>query len=121
MFPIHNLSGRVIAFGGRILNTHPALLPKYGGKGMYGDRVHEAVLAAGEVEDDVVALSAAGEVLPGVVDDLIGTANDLFFVLDHHDGVAALELTDLPEPRRAAPRSSRIFRVEGTPWNTVLT
>ena len=35
-------------FKGRILNTHPALLPKYGGKGMYGMRVHEAVLTAGE-------------------------------------------------------------------------
>lgn len=35
-------------FRGRILNTHPALLPKFGGKGMYGSRVHEAVLAAGE-------------------------------------------------------------------------
>jgi len=32
----------------RILNIHPALLPKHGGKGMYGRRVHEAVLAAGE-------------------------------------------------------------------------
>ena len=35
-------------YKGRLLNTHPALLPKYGGQGMYGDRVHEAVLAAGE-------------------------------------------------------------------------
>ncbi len=35
-------------FRSRIINTHPALLPKFGGKGMYGDRVHEAVLAAGE-------------------------------------------------------------------------
>ncbi|MYD51677.1 MAG: phosphoribosylglycinamide formyltransferase [Dehalococcoidia bacterium] len=35
-------------YKGRILNTHPALLPKFGGQGMYGDRVHEAVLAAGE-------------------------------------------------------------------------
>jgi phosphoribosylglycinamide formyltransferase-1 len=35
-------------FGGRIWNTHPALLPKYGGEGMYGRRVHEAVLAAGD-------------------------------------------------------------------------
>jgi phosphoribosylglycinamide formyltransferase-1 len=34
----------------RILNVHPALLPKFGGKGMYGRRVHEAVLAAGETE-----------------------------------------------------------------------
>jgi phosphoribosylglycinamide formyltransferase-1 len=36
------------AFRNRILNTHPALLPKYGGKGMYGLRVHQAVLAAGD-------------------------------------------------------------------------
>ncbi|HLZ84033.1 MAG TPA: phosphoribosylglycinamide formyltransferase [Caulobacteraceae bacterium] len=38
------------AFGGRILNIHPALLPSYGGQGMYGRRVHEAVVAAGERE-----------------------------------------------------------------------
>ena len=37
-------------FRGCVLNTHPALLPEYGGQGMYGDRVHEAVLAAGENE-----------------------------------------------------------------------
>lgn len=35
-------------FRGRVLNIHPALLPAYGGQGMYGDRVYEAVLAAGE-------------------------------------------------------------------------
>jgi len=37
----------VRAFGGRMLNLHPALLPAFGGKGMYGRRVHEAVLEAG--------------------------------------------------------------------------
>ena len=37
-------------FAGRVLNVHPSLLPKFGGKGMYGRRVHEAVLAAGETE-----------------------------------------------------------------------
>lgn len=37
-------------FPGRILNIHPALLPKFGGKGMWGHHVHEAVLAAGEKE-----------------------------------------------------------------------
>lgn len=37
-------------FKGRILNIHPALLPEFGGKGMYGGRVHEAVLAAGAKE-----------------------------------------------------------------------
>lgn len=35
------------AFPGRIINIHPALLPEFGGKGMYGSRVHEAVLASG--------------------------------------------------------------------------
>jgi len=35
-------------YRGRILNIHPALLPKFGGKGLYGKKVHEAVLAAGE-------------------------------------------------------------------------
>ena len=38
------------AFPARILNTHPALLPKFAGHGMFGDRVFEAVLAAGESE-----------------------------------------------------------------------
>ncbi len=38
------------AFTGRILNIHPALLPKFGGQGMYGDRVHQAVLASGAAE-----------------------------------------------------------------------
>ena len=38
------------AFPSRILNTHPALLPKFGGQGMFGDRVFEAVLAEGESE-----------------------------------------------------------------------
>jgi folate-dependent phosphoribosylglycinamide formyltransferase PurN len=36
-----------------IINIHPALLPKYGGKGMYGSRVHEAVIAAGEKESGI--------------------------------------------------------------------
>lgn len=36
------------AYPGRIVNIHPALLPKFGGKGMYGDKVHQAVIAAGE-------------------------------------------------------------------------
>jgi formyltetrahydrofolate-dependent phosphoribosylglycinamide formyltransferase len=35
---------------GRVMNIHPALLPKYGGKGFFGHHVHEAVLAAGETE-----------------------------------------------------------------------
>jgi len=43
----------VRAWPGRILNIHPSLLPKYGGKGMYGHRVHQAVLAAGEKESGI--------------------------------------------------------------------
>lgn len=38
----------VKAFPNRILNIHPSLLPKHGGKGMYGDKVHEAVKVAGD-------------------------------------------------------------------------
>lgn len=37
----------------RMVNIHPSLLPKFGGKGMYGDRVHEAVIAAGEQESGI--------------------------------------------------------------------
>jgi len=37
----------VAAYAGRIMNIHPALLPAFGGKGMYGERVHRAVLASG--------------------------------------------------------------------------
>lgn len=37
-------------FAGRLINIHPSLLPKHGGRGMYGDNVHKAVLAAGETE-----------------------------------------------------------------------
>jgi phosphoribosylglycinamide formyltransferase 1 len=43
----------VSAFRGRIINTHPSLLPAFGGKGMYGRRVHEAVLASGVAETGV--------------------------------------------------------------------
>jgi phosphoribosylglycinamide formyltransferase-1 len=38
----------ISSYNGRILNLHPALLPKYGGKGMFGTNVHKAVLDAGE-------------------------------------------------------------------------
>jgi len=37
-------------YAGRVLNIHPSLLPKFGGKGMHGHHVHEAVIAAGEIE-----------------------------------------------------------------------
>jgi phosphoribosylglycinamide formyltransferase-1 len=40
-------------FENRIINIHPALLPNYGGKGMYGMRVHEAVIAAGDTKSGI--------------------------------------------------------------------
>jgi phosphoribosylglycinamide formyltransferase-1 len=41
------------AYPGKIVNIHPALLPKYGGKGMYGPLVHKSVIAAGEKESGI--------------------------------------------------------------------
>jgi len=41
------------AFPNKIINIHPALLPKYGGKGMYGDRVHQAIVDAHEEESGI--------------------------------------------------------------------
>lgn len=40
-------------YPGRIINIHPAILPKFGGKGMYGDRVHKAVMQAKEAEGGI--------------------------------------------------------------------
>jgi phosphoribosylglycinamide formyltransferase-1 len=43
----------IAAFPNRIINIHPSLLPKYGGKGMYGNKVHQSVLHAGEEESGI--------------------------------------------------------------------
>ncbi len=43
----------IAAYLKKIVNIHPALLPKYGGKGMYGAFVHEAVLASGDAESGI--------------------------------------------------------------------
>ena len=49
------------AFAGRVLNIHPSLLPRHGGRGLYGDRVHESVLASGDLESGAtVHLVTAG-------------------------------------------------------------
>ena len=55
------------AYGGRIVNVHPSLLPKYGGRGMYGLRVHEAVLAAGELESGATVHLVVGPYDEGAV------------------------------------------------------
>ena len=49
LIPDHLLS----AFPQKIINIHPSLLPKYGGKGMYGDHVHQAVIEAKEKESGI--------------------------------------------------------------------
>jgi phosphoribosylglycinamide formyltransferase-1 len=50
------LSGDIInTYARRMINIHPSLLPKFGGEGMYGDRVHRAVLGAGERESGCTA------------------------------------------------------------------
>ena len=74
------------AYPGKIINIHPALLPKHGGKGMYGMHVHEAVVAAGEKESGItihyinenydegdVIFQAKCEVLPTDTPDEVAT------------------------------------------------
>lgn len=59
---MRELGPRVLGrFAGRVLNIHPSLLPRHGGRGMYGDRVHESVLASGDAESGAtVHLVTAG-------------------------------------------------------------
>jgi phosphoribosylglycinamide formyltransferase-1 len=54
-------------FPGRILNIHPALLPAFGGKGMYGERVHRAVLASGATESGCTVHFVTADVDAGPV------------------------------------------------------
>ena len=55
------------AFPRRILNTHPALLPDFGGQGMYGDRVHRAVLESGRTRTGITLHLASGDYDAGQV------------------------------------------------------
>ena len=55
------------AYQGRIINTHPSLLPKHGGKGMFGRRVHQAVLASGDTETGVTIHHVADDYDTGKV------------------------------------------------------
>lgn len=52
-FLLHIPDDMLQAYPNRIINIHPSLLPKFGGKGMYGNHVHEAVLAANEAESGI--------------------------------------------------------------------
>ncbi len=92
----------VRAMPNRILNIHPALLPKFGGKGMYGMRVHEAVIQAGEKEsgctvhyvnerydEGEILLQKKCPVLPG---DTPETLAERILPLEHECYVEAIKL-----------------------------
>lgn len=90
----------VKAFPNRIVNIHPALLPKYGGKGMYGMNVHRAVKAAGETESGIT----------------------IHYVNEHYDEGAiifqagtSLEPTDTPEDIAA-----KVLRLEHENYSRVV-
>ena len=103
------------AYENRILNIHPALLPRYGGQGMYGRRVHEAVAASGDAisgasvhvvdgDYDHGPLVATLEVPLATGDDAAAieakvTAAEPAFFVDVLRRIAAGALI-LPEPRR---------------------
>lgn len=55
------------AFEGKIINIHPSLLPKFGGKGMWGKHVHEAVIAAKEKESGITIHSVTKEIDGGTI------------------------------------------------------
>ena len=86
-------AGLVAAFPQRILNIHPALLPKYGGKGMYGMSVHQAVIHAREMQTGItihvvdelydngkIILTASCDVMP---DDTPETLAKRIHALEH--------------------------------------
>lgn len=88
----------VQAFHQRIINVHPSLLPKFGGKGMYGHHVHEAVHAAGESESGITIHYVNEHYDEGAIIAQFKTA------LNPHDAasdierkVRALELAHFPE------------------------
>lgn len=108
-------------YWGRILNTHPALLPKFGGKGMWGDRVHEAVLSSGDsitgatvhvvTEDYDEGPIVAQVEVPVRPDDTVGELRDRVLVQEHRlyvdtlksivDG--SIDLKELCPPGRPNP------------------
>lgn len=81
------------AFAGRIINIHPCLLPKYGGQGMYGKRVHEAVIASGDKESGVTihvvndeydtGAILAQQKVPVLEDDSAESLAERVLVLEH--------------------------------------
>jgi formyltetrahydrofolate-dependent phosphoribosylglycinamide formyltransferase len=88
------------AFPGRIINIHPALLPKYGGKGMYGNRVHEAIIANGEAESGI-------------------TIHYVDEIYDHGQIIFQAKCPVLPNDT-AITLAKRIHRLEHAHYSTVI-
>lgn len=93
--------GLVQAYPKKIVNIHPALLPQYGGKGMYGHHVHEAVIAAGEKQSGI-SIHYVDEIYDhGAIifqatcdinaDDTPGTLAQKIHVLEHANYPAVIE------------------------------
>jgi formyltetrahydrofolate-dependent phosphoribosylglycinamide formyltransferase len=101
------------AFPNRVLNIHPALLPKFGGKGMYGHHVHEAVIAAGEKVSGctvhlVTQVYDEGRILvqkecPVAEGDTAGTLAERVLALEHQAFPEALAMVvaELPKATKA--------------------
>jgi formyltetrahydrofolate-dependent phosphoribosylglycinamide formyltransferase len=104
----------VQAYAGRMINIHPALLPSFGGKGMYGLRVHQAVLASGATVSGPTVHTVTPEYdrgpilaqwpVPVLADDTPESLRDRVLAVEH-------EL--LPAVVLAAARAGRLVRV---PW-----
>jgi formyltetrahydrofolate-dependent phosphoribosylglycinamide formyltransferase len=108
----------VAAFEGRMINIHPALLPSFGGKGMYGHHVHEAVLASGatisgptvhlvseEYDKGQIVAQWPVPVFPGDTADTLAAR------------VLAVEHQLLPAVVLAAGRAGRVVRLTATDQN----
>ena len=108
----------VSRYRGRILNIHPALLPKYGGRGMYGAAVHEAVLAAGvqfsgstihlvDEEFDHGPIVAQRRV-PVAVDDTVESLSDRVRISEHQlyvDTLRKIERGEIDLDKIGGPRA----------------
>jgi phosphoribosylglycinamide formyltransferase-1 len=97
------LEGSLIqTYAGRIINLHPSLLPRFGGKGMYGERVHQAVLDAGEAESGctVHMVDAGTDTGPVLLQRRVrvepgDTVDTLALRIHHEEHIAIVEATVL--------------------------
>lgn len=90
-------------YAGRIVNIHPALLPKFGGRGMYGDNVHRAVIDSGEAESGITIHMVnekydSGDILfqasvPVAADDTPDSLAAKIHVLEHRHFPLIIERT----------------------------